>query len=774
MGSVFQIKMVYNDFSVFFLFSFLKFKLLFLFFCCIYLAHNYFFSSFERYIFFNNLGRLKVVVLAVFFIQILAIAQSQLPDKRMDFQKKKWTWKEKVPRKVSITPSAGMIFLPQNVPLTSFGFVKNVYAGFPLGLSLGVGAHYSVSGHIFAEAGISALYAKNQYNTLSALALHFGPKLYLFTQKRKFSPYFTIGATISLLRFVEEEHSKIFDNYDKNSSLITLGEVTKVENFYPAQKINIGPVLGAYIGGGLEFRLNNKFSFFTQATFNPTINSQNKAVDFFPNNESQLKYFNVKAGINIKLFKKPPPTIDTNTIYIPDEIAMVDVPESIEPRGMLVREGVFDVLLREGMKHDVRIGVNSHELMIDEELAGPCKVTCYLFDENGEIMATSESTPEGKIVFTDLQKGVYDLAFQLEKPCESANFKYKFPDPSTQVLQQHNSEAMPSDTSNYNIEGFIEIPDTADYSFVYKSSALFVATDEQLNKKNFDVHVMLANADNRVIRHFDPKSDEKFAFKKLPPDNYDVIYKAPDMEMKSGYKYTLFNNYKRPLKKYARNNSCDSLPIEKTEAGENMKYTMRGKVDFIDSLTKAEDVTLYLVNCYKKVVSTRKPESNGSFVFKNLHNKNDYTVFYEIEDNKKKIELLYRIEDPQAMARANNVAALTELKVISGDMQTWNENTEYNIVGQVTHQHGLAIQVGATDNMASVNALCKKLLDDGFSDINIQVLGTENLNKRFSFSKTFKLFRILVGKYENDKTAKKEKSKLDFFGYDAYIVKHFE
>ncbi len=718
--------------------------------------------------------RLKIVLFFLFVVQIIAFSQTQLPDKRMDFQKKKWSWKEKLPRRVSISPSVGLVVLPNNVPLTSFGFVKNIYAGFPLGLSLGVGAHYSISGHIFAQAGIDMIYAKNTYNTLSAMALHFGPKLYLFTQKRKFSPYFTIGVTLSSLRFEEKEHTKTFDKYVPNTELISIGEVTKVENYYPAQKINIGPVLGAYIGGGLEFRLNNKFSFFGQATFNPTVNSQNKIIDFFPNNDSQLKYFNVKAGINIKLFKKPPPTIDTNTIYIPDEIAMIDVPESIEPRGLLIREGVFDVLLREGMKHDVRVATSSHELIIDEEVQEPCKVTCYLFDDNGEIMATSESTPEGKIVFTDLPKGVYDLAFQLDKPCQSANFKYSFPDPSTQVLEQFNSDAMPADSSNYNIEGFVDIPDTADYSFVYKSSALFVATDERLNKKNFDVHVMLANADNRVIRHYDPKSDEKFSFKKLPPDNYDVIFKAPDMEMKSGYKYTLFNSNKKPLKKYAKDNTCDSISSDKNEAGENLKYTMRGKIDFIDSLTKAEDVTLYLVNCYKKVVSTRKPDANGTFVFKNLHNKNDYTVFYEIEDTKKKIELLYRIEDPQALAIAKNVAALTEVKVINGDMQIWNENTEYNTSGTITHSHGLAIQVGATDNVASVNALCKKLMDDGFSDINIQVLGTGNLNKRFSFSKSFKLFRVLVGNFQDDKAAKKEKSKLDFYGYDAYIVKHFD
>lgn len=734
-----------------------------------------FFLLFLKNVFFLFiLLRTKLTIYILFFIHIWSVAQTQLPDKRMDFQKKKWNWKEKIPRRVSISPSIGLVRFPKDVSLTDFGFIKNVYANFPIGLSLGIGAHYSVSGHIFAQAGIDVLFGQKLNNSISAMALHFGPKLYLFTQKRKFSPYFTVGVTLSTLRFQEKEHTEIFKDFNNNNSLNSLGEVTKVENYYPAQKVNIGPILGGYIGGGLEYRLNNKYSFFIQGTYNPTINSQSKIIDFFPNNDSQLKFFNIKAGINIKLFKKPPPTIDTNTIYIPDEIAMLDVPESSEPRGLLVREGVFDVLLREGMKHDLHVGIKSHELIIDETVEEPCKVTCYLFDDNGEIISTSESTPDGKIVFTDLKIGNYNLAFQLEKPCKSANFKYNFPDPTIEILSQSNSDALPSDSAIYNIEGMIQMPDTADYSFVYKSSALFLASDEKLNKKNFDVHVMLANADNRIIRHFDPKSDEKFAFKKLPPDNYDVIFKAPDAEANTGYRYTLFNSYKKPLKKYAKDNSCDSVQKETNDNGEKLKYTMRGKVDFIDSLTKAEDVTLYLVNCYKKIVSTRKPESDGNFVFKNLHNKNDYTVFYEIEDSKKQIELLYRIEDPTAMAKAKNVATVTEVKVIQGDMQVWNDKTEYNIQGLVTNNHGLAVQVGATDNIASVNSLCKKLMEDGFKDINIQVLGTDNLNKRFAFSKSFKLFRVLVGQFSDESLAKKEKYKLEFYGYDAYVVKHFD
>lgn len=712
-------------------------------------------------------------VFLLFFVSYLASAQATLPDKRMDFQKKKWKWWEKVERKVSYSPSLGFSILPQDIPLTEFGFPKNVYAGFPLAPTIGIGAHYSVSGHVFLQAGADLFFTAKDFRRMVGLSLSFGPKFYLFTQKRKFSPYLTIGGSFSSLRYVEKEHTDVYKDFDSN--LITFGEVTQVERRFPEQRLNVAPILGAYLGGGLEFRLNRKYSFYIQGTYNPTINSNSKVIDFFPENQSQMRYFQVKAGVNIKLFKKPPPVIDTNTIFIPDEIAILDVPEDGERRGMLVREGIFDMILREGLKHDVRVSTGSHELMIDEEVQDPCKVTCYLFDDNGDIISTAESSPEGKIVFTDLAKGVYDVAFQLEKPCTSANFKYSFPDPTTQVVDQQNSKAISMDSVTYNVEGSIQMPDTTDYSFVYKSSALFLANNENLDKRNFDVHVMLSNADNRIIRHFDPKPDEKFAFKKLPPPaDYDIIYKAPDAEAHTGYRYTLSNNFKKPIRKVNGDNSCDTIPTETRDSGEQIKYTMRGKVDFIDSLTKADDVTLYLVNCYKKVVSTRKPDADGTFVFKNLHNKNDYTVFYEIDDSRKKIELLYRIEDPVALAASKNIATVTEVKVISGDMQSWNEHTEYDTKGSIVTPKGFAIQVGASDNINSINVLCKRLMDDGFNPLTIQVLGTENLNRRFSFSKNFKMFRVLVGQFSDEKLAVKEKYKLEFYGYDAYVVKHFD
>jgi outer membrane protein W len=681
--------------------------------------------------------------------------------------------KKKLERKISLRPYLGIGVFPANLNLNGLGLARNIYAGFTPGLAIGLGANYKYNENISLTADISNMYAWRNYYSSNIISVNIGAKYYLLGTKKKFSPYISAGFNLSMVNINREAHTTIVtkNQIDTNITEIKFGTPTEIEYRHTDIQVLFGPLLGVFASAGVDYDINKKYGVFLQANFNPSLTQPSDFQDDFPGSSDELQYFSFSAGATIKLYKKKPPEIDTNMIFIPDDLIALSVPEDHDEGRLLVREGVFDVMLREGLGHNVKVGIGNHEILIDEEVQDPCNVTCYLYDDKGDIIATAQSTPEGKLVFSDLEKGVYDLVFVLDKPCQSANFKYKFPDPDVHTLMQYNTEGGMSDSLTYNIEGIIQIPDSAEYNFIYRSSSLFVKNNDKFNKQNYDITVMLSDEKNQIIKHFDPYKDEKFAFKKLTPAAYDIIYKVPDVELHTGFVYTIYDNYKKPLKKLTTDSKCDSILVAESEKNDSPKFTMKGKITFLDSLTKPEDVTLYLVNCFKKIESSKKPNSDGTFSFSNLRSKKDYSVFYELKNSLSKIDLLYRIEDPISAYNAN---LGIETKVIAVDIQTWNENTEYDIQGSTTNLKGYAVQVGASDNIKSVNHLCKKLLDDGFNPVSIQVLGTGSTNRRFAYSKNFKLFKVLVGAFPDEKLATKEKFKLDFYGYDAYVVKHLE
>ncbi|MDX2195171.1 MAG: SPOR domain-containing protein [Cytophagales bacterium] len=712
-----------------------------------------------------------------FLIITLAVTVVASSAQDRSAKKERIHWSKKIERKTYLSSSFGLGIFTGADEINRYGQSSNLYAGLTPGLGIGGGIWYKFSPNLHFGPEMSYMYAGKPNYLLNLIALNLGAKFYPLKSGKKFSPYITGGLQFTMANINQQAHKRAFSP-DETQSLDNFGVIVQYETRYQNINVLAGPLMGPYIGAGIDYAINKKYKLFLQANFQPTLNDNAKISENFDFNKSFLQYTAIRGGITIQLFKPKPPEIDTNIVPIPDPLYVLQVPEEILERGMLIREGTFDVIVREGVKHVVRISTTGPEVIIEETVQDPCKVMCYLVDEKGNIISKAESTPEGKIVFSDVDKGIYDVIFVLEKPCKEANFTYKFPDPHTHPLMEYNEDGTIIDSITYQINGSVLLPDSADFSFVYKSSAVFLGESANANtNKNFDIKVYLTDLDRRVIRYYEPIKNEQFSFKKLKSPSHEVIYKVPDAEQKSGITYSIADQHKYILKRVTYENFSDST--SKLASGEevlfdNMKYVMKGNVTLLDSVTTYNEVVVYLVNNKKRIVNSKRPEKNGSFVFKNLKAKNEYSVYYELQYSLGKAKIDYHYEEPVFVARnANQYASSVPISTMP-DFPVYEAGTTYSPTGKTLNPEGYCVQVGAFENVANVEALCQKLRADGFKDISIQVFMTEWLNKRYGFSRNFKLHRIVVGEYSKEKEAIRAKDMLNYLGYDSYVVKHFE
>ncbi|MFN0047839.1 MAG: collagen binding domain-containing protein, partial [Cytophagales bacterium] len=612
---------------------------------------------------------------------------------------------KKIDRKITLSPFVGIGYIPAATSINAFGDKDNLFAGFNPLINAGLGAFYplKVYPRLLFSAELSILFSKRGYYTLNINTLSAGAKFLFRDKRKKFNPYIAAGLGMPFLLYFQEAHNEDYIPTEKTA--IQFGEALKFEKRIPEKTILL-PLFAPYVALGAQYRIDKKYSVFLQAGANPVFGSQAGLKEVSPVHNAALTYFTARGGVNIQLMKPKPPYIDTAMIPIPDDLIALAVPEEYSKRGMLVLEGVFDLQLREGLKHNVRLEVGEHELIVEEQVQDPCKVTCYLYNQNGDIISRAESNPEGKIVFSDLNKGIYDLSFVLEKPCTSANFKYKFPDPSVHPLLQYNEDGTINDSITYYIEGKVSTPDTGSFSFVYKSSPLFLASTNKMLNDNFDVAVYLADSTKMLIAKFEPGKNESFHFKKLPTKNYEIIYKVPDAELKTGVDYTFYDNYKVANKRVTFVDVKDStmqIITEENRFYEKLKYNLKGKVTLKDTLNKLADVTLYLVNEKKKILFVKKPEKDGSFLFKNLRSKVKYEVFYELENKIGKISINHKEEELVPLPKSNldDVDVVGRRRRLVPDLQGGDEDhlVSYNVKGSLVNPKGYGVYVGAFENI---------------------------------------------------------------------------
>jgi hypothetical protein len=680
---------------------------------------------------------------------------------------------KKLDRKVSIEPAIGLGIFSDTENFNSLGFSKQVFSGFTPLYHTGLGLNYKLDRKIYISSNLSGGLGSRLHYNLGFLNLSFGAKYFLFNPKKKLNVYATggIGLSFGSLDLQKYSIQLVVDSTNK-ALLGTIGNIVTLEKKFEntsAKFLAIQP----FIGAGINYQMDKKWGLFIQFTINPSITKSSGIQDNFPNNESVLNYGLVKAGITIQLMKPKPPWVDTSMVPVPDELLALQIEENNLHENMLVKEGKFDISMREGVKHTNRISVNGNAIIIEEDVTGSCKVAGYLYDTKGNLVAQAESTPDGKMIFTDLQKGIYDLSFVLEKPCKDANFQYKIPDPSVEIQAQYYEEGTILDSATFRIEGKVLFGDSSDYDFLYKTSDLFIGANETMDNKNRGITVMLTDSKKRVVKKIMPNSSQAFMFQQLKSMSYEPIYQVPAVENKSGMAYQLMNQFKSPLKEFLFTEKTDTSVTEEDKFYERLRFNITGKVILGDSLTKFSLVKVYLVNGKNKIIATQVPKSDGSFVFKNLKSKVNYRVFFESENLTSKVTIQYKNEEPILLSTfnvvaENNLRLVPQLSVLPGQKVTYTEK------GTIVTPKGFGVYVGAFENVINVDLLAKKLQRDNMSPIYLQLAYTKDLNKRFEFNRDFKLYRVLVGEFESEKQAKKIQEKLDKLGYETYLISHFD
>lgn len=689
-------------------------------------------------------------------------------------------YRNKLDRRIIISPFVGIGWIPGTTGLDAIGDRTNLWPPFNPLIHGGFGLYYPMPFYkrLLANAEWGGYISARQHYVFSNNALSVGAKFLLRDHRKKLNPYVGAGMALPVFFFFQEAHNQEF--IPENDSIIKFGEALKFEKRIPEKNILFGPAISPYLNVGIEYRLDRKYSFFIQGNYTPVFSSQNRVKSDFPAHNGPLNYLSGRGGMNIQLMKPKPPYVDTAMIPIPDPILALNPIDEYQRQRMLVLEGNFEVLLREGMKHNVRLEVGAHDLIIDEEIKDPCRVVCFLYDTEGNVVARAESTPEGRVVFTDLDKGIYDVSFILDGPCQSADFTYRFPDPTVQPLLQYNDDHTVSDSVIYHIIGQVYVSDTANLAFVYKASPLFLAANEKaaLNT-NFDIATLLCDTNHKAVARFEPKRNEKFMFHKLLHRNFEVIYKTPDEDMVSKLEYTYFDQYKYPVRKINYVHIKDSLTrvniTEEDKFYEKLRFNLRGKILKTDSATKMNHITLYLVNENRKIVAVKKPDANGSFLFKNLKSKINYQVYYELDKPEGYVKFNTKPEELVPLPKANldDVDVIGRRKRLVPDLAPPAESGQvysYNVQGNIINPKGFGIQVGAFENISNVDLLCKKLIKEGFKDICIQVGMTEHMNKNFEFTRNFKLHKVFVGEYDRERAAHRTMHKLEYMGYDAYLI----
>ncbi len=675
---------------------------------------------------------------------------------------------EKIERKFTLNPYLGIALFPSKVTFNDLKVPKNLFEGYHPAPVVGIAAWYKYKKRVYYGGDVNFLFTSrniNASNEMSMLGLSALGKIYIFNTKKRINPYVIAGFNVSFIN-LNRDAQVIVTNPDSAGDF----KVISNQKNYNKLDLYMAPVFGPVGGIGVEVKVSRKISAFLQASVQTSFSTNPLIQSAYPDNTSLVQYASFRGGINMKVFKRMKFEIDTQAVKIPDMIVLL-TPEEIdaEKQQMLSREGNFDINIREGLRHSLQVSIQDGELnMVMDSEGGPCKSLAILYDQFGNKIATAEADANGNINFSNLEKGIYNVAFEVQPPCpQSSNLSYQINSPGAEVLSQGNEEYTPQvDSLAYNIEGFVDFK------------------DPNLEK---ELQVMLVDQDNKQVKaKIMTTGNGKFSFKNLTPGNYKVVYEVPSSKVQTRIAYNVKDNQAHLIKQ-------ENFPFNEMAKSREGTRLMTGKLEMNDPTVAAYKVNLDLVDQYNRVVDHSIPNLDGSFEFiDRKSDKND--VIYELGDKKLEKELLASNGDkPAPLVRSiiyqpkiedrEQLAALLASGANAGDAKLDKNvkpiNTSemqmyrlYNRDGEITTISGFGYQVGAFRNLDNVYNLMDKLKLEGF-EAYVQSVMSNDVATKFKTSTNYKLHRIIVFGSENDLVANEIKAKLIQQGYPIIVKEHF-
>lgn len=682
---------------------------------------------------------------------------------------------EKIERKISLSPFAGVAFFPQNVNINDLGLPQNLFSGYAPAPAIGVTGWYKYKKRTFLGTEANMLITARDINSLNAIGISALAKLNLMPPKYKFTPYVVAGFNVSFINLNQPKQIKEYFPEEEDSLIIGEGiKPQKIEYKYNKLNLMMTPLAGPVGGAGFEFKVSRKVSVYAQGMVQTSFGKNYLIQSTFPENQSVFQYLSVRGGANIKLYKRMKFEIDTNAVRIPDPIALL-YPEELnaEAQQMLSREGNFSVNLREGLRHTLQVSIKGSEIniLMDNE-DGPCKTLAILYDQFGNKIASALPDETGNVNFINLEKGVYNVAFEVQPPCpHTTSLSYKINDPGIDIASQFAEEYTPqTDSLAYNIDGFVDFKDTP------------LPPD--------GITVMLVDQETKMViakQQTTPKGE--FSFKSLNPGDYKVVYEVGNPKTQSRMAYKVEDTKKKIIKQ--ENFPFNPFSLQNKEG----TRLMGGQIALNDPGIAAYKVNLNLVDKYNRVVDHSIPNEDGTFEF--IDRKSDKNeIIYELGDKKVEKEVLAALEKgqkPAPLVRSisydTKVANAEEgQKIISSTQSMLAEKAlaatveakaememykYYNSEGDESTVTGFGFQVGAFRSLENVKNMVDKLESKGF-DAYIQVVMSGDISGRFKTTTNYKLHRIIVYGSGDELTANEIRHKLESEGYPIIVKERFK
>lgn len=673
---------------------------------------------------------------------------------------------EKIERKIAISPYVGIGVFPQQVNFNSLGVPKNLFEGYAPAPVVGIAGWYKYRKRVYFGSDVNFLFASRSINSLNVLGLSLVGKMYAFNPKAKINPFIVAGLNVSFVNM--NRSAQVIETFPDSA-----GSFQVIKNEQGLNKVDLYmiPMFGPIAGAGLEAKVSRKISIYLQAVIQTSFGTNSLVQDAFPDNSSVMQYVSFRGGVTMKLFKRMKFEIDTEAVKIVDPIVLLYPKELLaEPQQMLSREANFDVNLREGLRHNLKVSINDGELniLMDSD-GGPCKTLATLYDQFGNKVATAAADASGNVNFSNLAKGIYNVVFEVQPPCpQTAGVSYKINSPGIEVLSQGNEEYTPiSDSLAYNVEGFVDLK------------------DPQESKEN--IQVMLVDQDSKMVKsRISTSKDGQFTFKNLKPGNYKVVYEVGSSKVQSRINYSVVDTKNQIIKH-------EDIPynefVNRSKEGTRL---MAGKIELNDPTVAAYKVNLDLVDRFNRIIDHSIPNQDGSFRF--IDRKSDNSdVIYEIEDKKLQQELAAAEASgkPNALVRSINYQPRIEDKAqVDALLASVGKATapnampiafraqmemykRYTRAGEVTTLVGFGYQLGAFRNLENVYNLMDKLKTEGF-DSFVQPVMSNELASKFKSSTNYRLHRIIVFETKDALLANEIKVKLQLLGYVITMKEYFK